>query len=376
MRITAAVLETAGGPFALRDVDLGEPRPDEVLVGLSGTGICGTDLEFATFFPTPAVLGHEGSGVVERVGAQVTSVAPGDRVAMSFTSCGRCPTCRTGAPAYCHRFDAVNFSGRRPDGSSALSLDGAPINGHFLGQSSFATHAVVPERAIVPIGDGIDVSLAGPFGCGFQTGAGGVFNVLRPEAGSSIAVFGAGAVGVAAIIAAAVSGCGIVAAVDVNAAKLEAARSYGATHIVDSTATGAGVGTATGTGAGAGAGTAEALRAIAPHGFDYVIDTTGRQDVLRTAVEALGPLGRCGVIGVGPSPEMSFDWRSVLNGRTITGIIAGSSVPQVFLPKLLDLHAAGRFPVDRMMTAFPFEKINEAVAAVRAGEVAKAVLTF
>ncbi|MEV0975020.1 NAD(P)-dependent alcohol dehydrogenase [Microtetraspora glauca] len=360
MRITAAVLETAGGPFALRDVDLGDPRPDEVLVRLSGTGICGTDLEFATFFPTPAVLGHEGSGVVERVGAQVTSVAPGDRVAMSFTSCGSCVTCRTGSPAYCHRFDAVNFSGRRPDGSSALSLDGAEINGHFLGQSSFATHAVVPERAVVPIGDGIDLPLAGPFGCGFQTGAGGVFNVLRPEAGSSIAVFGAGAVGVAAIIAAAVSGCGIVAAVDVNAAKLEAARSYGATHAVDSTAS----------------DSAAALREIAPHGFDYVIDTTGRQDVLRTAVEALGPLGRCGVIGVGPSPEMSFDWRSVLNGRTITGIIAGSSVPQVFLPKLLDLHAAGRFPVDRMMTAFPFEKINEAVAAVRAGEVAKAVLTF
>ncbi|WP_433348081.1 NAD(P)-dependent alcohol dehydrogenase [Microtetraspora malaysiensis] len=360
MRITAAVLETAGGPFALRDVDLGEPRPDEVLVRLSGTGVCGTDLEFATFFPTPAVLGHEGAGVVERVGAQVTSVAPGDRVAMSFTSCGRCPTCRTGSPAYCHAFDAVNFSGRRPDGSSALSLDGAEINGHFLGQSSFATHAVVPERAVVPVGDEVDLTVAGPFGCGFQTGAGGVFNVLRPEAGSSIAVFGAGAVGVAAIIAAAVSGCGVVAAVDVNAAKLEAARSYGATHVVNSAATGA----------------AAVLREIAPHGFDHVIDTTGRQDVLRTAVEALGPLGRCGVIGVGPSPEMSFDWRSVLNGRTITGIIAGSSVPQVFLPKLLDLHAAGRFPVDRMMTAFPFEKINEAVAAVRAGEVAKAVLTF
>jgi aryl-alcohol dehydrogenase len=326
VRITAAVLETANKPFVLRDVELGEPRPDEVLVRLSSTGICGTDLEFATFFGTPAVLGHEGAGVVEKVGAQVASVAPGDRVAMSFTSCGRCVTCRTGAPAYCHGFDALNFSGRRPDGSSALSIDGAEINGHFLGQSSFATHAVVPERAVVRVGDDADLSVIGPFGCGFQTGAGGVFNVLRPAAGSSIAVFGAGAVGVAAIIA--------------------------------------------------GEGAAAELRDLVPHGFDHAIDTTGRQDVLRTAVEALGPLGSCGVIGVGPSEEMSFEWRSVLNGRTITGIIAGSSVPQVFLPKLLDLHAAGRFPVERMMTHYPFDRINDAIADLASGEVAKAVLTF
>jgi len=359
VRITAAVLETANKPFVLRDVELGEPRPDEVLVRLSSTGICGTDLEFATFFGTPAVLGHEGAGVVEKVGAQVASVAPGDRVAMSFTSCGRCVTCRTGAPAYCHGFDALNFSGRRPDGSSALSIDGAEINGHFLGQSSFATHAVVPERAVVRVGDDADLSVIGPFGCGFQTGAGGVFNVLRPAAGSSIAVFGAGAVGVAAIIAAAVSGCGVIAAVDVNPRKLEAARTYGATHTVV-----------------AGEGAAAELRDLVPHGFDHAIDTTGRQDVLRTAVEALGPLGSCGVIGVGPSEEMSFEWRSVLNGRTITGIIAGSSVPQVFLPKLLDLHAAGRFPVERMMTHYPFDRINDAIADLASGEVAKAVLTF
>ncbi|GAA2907972.1 NAD(P)-dependent alcohol dehydrogenase [Streptosporangium fragile] len=360
MRITAAVLQTAGGSFALQDVELEEPRPDEVLVRVAGTGICGTDLEFATFFPTPAVLGHEGSGVVERVGSRVTSVVPGDHVAMSFASCGTCPLCLTGSPAYCRRFDAVNFSGRRPDGSSALSLDGEAVNAHFLGQSSFATHVVAPERAVVPIDRSIGLAPVGPFGCGFQTGAGGVFNVLRPAPGSSIAVFGAGAVGVAAIIAAAVSGCSVVAAVDVNAAKLAAARSYGATHTVDSSA----------------GGSAEALREIAPHGFDFAIDTTGRQEVLRTAVEALGPLGRCGVIGVGPSQEMTFDWRSVLNGRTVTGIIAGSAVPRVFLPKLLELHAAGRFPVDGMMSFYPFERINEAIADLRAGRAAKAVLTF
>lgn len=358
MRATAAVLESAGAPFTLREVDLQAPRPDEVLVRLHSVGICGTDLEFATFFPTPVVLGHEGAGVVEQVGTRVTSVAPGDHVAMSFTSCGDCPLCLTGSPAYCRRFDAVNFSGRRPDGSSAVSLDGAEINAHFLGQSSFATYAVVNARAVVPIDKGIDLAHVGPFGCGFQTGAGGVFNVLRPPPGSSLVVFGAGAVGVAAILAATVSGCAVVAAVDVNPDKLDAARLLGATHGV------------------LFEGSAELLRAIAPHGFDFAIDTTGQSEVLRTAVEALGPLGQCGVIGVGPSETMTFDWRSILNGRTVTGIIAGSSVPQVFLPRLLELHAAGRFPVDRMLSYFRFDQINEAVDAVRRGSVGKVVLRF
>jgi aryl-alcohol dehydrogenase len=348
---TAAVLPGPGAPFVLREVSLEPPRPDEVLVRVVAAGVCGTDLEFATFFPTPAVLGHEGAGVVEAVGSRVTGVAPGDHVAMSFTSCGDCPRCETGTPAYCGRFDAVNFSGRRPDGSSALSLDGEAVNAHFLGQSSFATHVVAPARAVVPLTGDFDLAVTAPFGCGFQTGAGGVFNVLRPPPGSSIAVFGAGAVGAAAIMAAVISDCAVIAAVDVNPSKLDLARSFGATHVYSS---------------------GDDL----PGGFDFAIDTTGRADVLRTAVEALAPLGRCGVIGVGPSDTMSFDWRTILNGRTVTGIIAGSSVPRVFLPKLLDLYAAGRFPVDRMMTYFPFERINDAVAAVRSGTVGKAVLRF
>uniref|UniRef100_UPI0015F0AE69 alcohol dehydrogenase catalytic domain-containing protein n=1 Tax=Streptomyces shenzhenensis TaxID=943815 RepID=UPI0015F0AE69 len=186
MRATAALLEQAGQPFVLTEVDLEEPRPDEVLVRVAAVGICGTDLEFASFFGTPALLGHEGSGVVERVGAQVTSVQPGDHVAMSFTSCGTCSLCRTGSPAYCRGFDAVNFSGRRPDGSTAVTHEGREVNAHFLGQSSFASHVVAPERAVVRIDPSLDLLRAGPFGCGFQTGAGGVLNVLQPRPGSSI----------------------------------------------------------------------------------------------------------------------------------------------------------------------------------------------
>jgi len=358
VRATAALLEQSGAPFVLTDVDLDEPHPDEVLVRVASVGICGTDLEFANFFPTPAVLGHEGAGVVEQVGSRVTTVRPGDHVAMSFASCGACSLCLTGSPAYCRSFDAVNFAGRRPDGSSAISKDGVVVNGHFLGQSSFASHVVAPERAVVAIDASIDLKPVGPFGCGFQTGAGGVLNVLQPRPGSTIAVFGAGAVGAAAIIAAALSGCAVIAAVDVNPAKLEAARGFGATHAVDST------------------DAAATLAAIVPEGLDFAIDTTGREDVLRTAVEALGPLGRAGVIGIGPSESMSFEWRSILNGRSVTGIIAGSSLPQLFLPRLLELHRQGQFPVDRMISYFPFEKINEAVAAIRSGAVGKAVLTL
>ncbi len=360
MRTTAAVLEQSGAPFTVTEVELGEPRDDEVLVRVVSVGICGTDLEFANFFPTPAVLGHEGAGIVERVGSRVSSVRPGEHVAMSFTSCGSCSLCLTGTPSYCRRFDALNFSGRRADGSSAISRDGIEINGHFLGQSSFASHVIAPERAVVAIDRGIDLAHVGPFGCGFQTGAGAVFNSLRPRPGQTIAIFGAGAVGVAAILAASISSCATIVAVDVNDAKLAAATAFGATHTIDSS----------------GGELAEALRQIEPHGFDFVIDTTGRQEVLRTAVEALGPLGRAGVVGIGPSDSMSFEWRSVLNGRSITGIISGSSLPQLFLPRLLQLHADGKFPVDRMITYFPFEKINEAVAAIRSGAASKAVLTI
>lgn len=360
MRVTAALLEANGQPFTLTELDLEDPRPDEVLIEVAATGICSTDLEFANFFPTPALFGHEGSGVVRAVGAQVVGVADGDHVAMSFNSCGTCSICRSGTPSYCRSFDAVNFTGRRPDGTTAVTHNGIEVNAHFLGQSSFASHAVVPARAITVIDKSIDLTVAAPFGCGIQTGAGGVLNVLRPRPGQSIAIFGAGAVGVAAIIAAAISTCGIVAAVDVNPAKLEAAVGYGATHTLDS----------------ASGDVAEQLRELAPHGFDYIIDTTGREDVLRTAVEALGPLGHAGVIGIGPSENMSFEWRSVLNGRSITGIISGGALPQVFLPQLLQWQAEGRFPVEKMMTFFPFEKINDAVAAMRSGEVGKAVLTF
>ena len=196
--VTAAVVESGGAPFALEDLELGDLRPTEVRVRIAASGICHTDLliregSFPT--PMPVVLGHEGAGVIEEVGSAVTRVAPGDRVSMSYGSCGDCATCKTGRPYYCGGFFEHNFLAQRPDGTTALSRDGKPVHSHFFGQSSFATGAIVPERSVVRIPDDIPFEVVAPFGCGVQTGAGSVINAVRPKAGSSIAVFGPGGVG-------------------------------------------------------------------------------------------------------------------------------------------------------------------------------------
>jgi aryl-alcohol dehydrogenase len=308
----------------------------------------------------PVVLGHEGAGVVEQVGSDVTDLAVGDPVTMTFAFCGECTRCRQGAPAYCDRFWEQNFIGSRPDGSTALSEADAPVAGHFLGQSSFATHVVARRSSVVRVPADTDLTVLGPFGCGFQTGAGGVLNVLRPPAGSSIGIFGAGAVGAAAILGAVIAGCTTIVAVDINPAKLRQALALGATHVLSA----------------AEPDLPARVREVVPDGLQYSLDTTGRADVLRAAVESLGQLGVCGVIGVGASAEMSFEWRSILNGRTVTGITAGASVPEEFLPRLVGLYREGRFPVDGLLTRYPFADINAAVADVRAGRVGKAVLTF
>lgn len=349
-----------GSPLSIEEIDLDEPRPDELLVRLVSVGICRSDEHALAEVSPPAVLGHEGSGIVDRVGSQVRKVKPGDSVLMTFLSCGRCPRCLRGEVAYCDRFLELNFSGRRPDGTSAVSSGGEPISGHFLGSSCFASHAVVNERSVVRLDPTIDLRPLGPFGCGFQTGAGAVLNALQPEAGSSLAVLGAGAVGLAAVAAATAIGCDPVVAVDVAAARLDLAKRLGASEAID----------------GRLVELTSALRSIEPAGFDYAIDTTGVADVVSQAVAALNTRGTLGVIGAGPSPQLVVDWRTLLNGRTVTGIIAGNSVPELFLPALVAMHRSGRFPVEQLIGYFAFEEINAALAASASGAVVKPVLTF
>ncbi len=219
--ISAAVTEGRGAAFAVQDVELGELRADEILVKVSAAAICHTDLIVRDQWypvPLPAVLGHEGAGIVERVGTAVQGLVPGDRVGMSFHSCGRCTSCLRGRPSYCLEFFAYNFGASRPgDGSSALSRHGELLHAHFFGQSSFATYAVANQRNVVKIDVDIPLEVAAPFGCGIQTGAGAVLNSLRAPAGSSIAIFGTGAVGLAAVAAAHVAGCTTIIAIDTTA---------------------------------------------------------------------------------------------------------------------------------------------------------------
>ena len=364
MKITAAVTETKGAPFALAELELGELRPDELLVRVAAAGICHTDLIVRDQWypvPLPAVLGHEGAGVVERVGAGVTGLSPGDRVGLTFNSCGRCDTCSTGRPSYCDAFFEHNFGASRPeDQSSVLSRNGDSVHAHFFGQSSFATYAVATERNAVKVPELVPLEVAAPFGCGIQTGAGAVLNVLRPPAGSSIAIFGIGAVGLAATAAAAMAGCTTIIAIDRRAGRLRVATELGATHVVDVSQSDALARIAEITGAGA----------------DYSIEACGSPDVLRQAVDCTAPTGVCGLIGAPAfGTEAALDVNTILiGGRTIRGIVEGDSVPDVFLPRLFELWERGLLPVDRFMTSYDFDRIDEAANDAEAGTVIKPVL--
>jgi aryl-alcohol dehydrogenase len=236
MQISAAVVNEVGAPFALSDVDLQAPAPDEVVVQIAGAGICHTDIAVQHGhlpFPLPGVLGHEGSGTVVDVGADVRTVTVGDQVAISFNSCGGCPHCAKGEPAYCHNFLEYNFGGVRPDGSSGLACAGTKLGGNFFGQSSLATHALAHERNVVKLPLDAPVELVGPLGCGIQTGAGAVFNSLDVQPGSTVVVAGAGAVGLSAVMAAVVREAASIIAVDLHESRRALATSLGATHAVD-----------------------------------------------------------------------------------------------------------------------------------------------
>ena len=364
MKIKAAVVREKEGPFLIEEVGLDEPRSDEVLIRIVGVGMCHTDLVVRDqYFPTPlpAVLGHEGSGVVEKIGAAVTKVAVGDHVVLSFATCGVCANCLQGQGGYCIDLYGRNFSGGRPDGSSPChDHGGARVSGFFFGQSSFGEYALAAERNVVKIPADVPLELMGPLGCGIQTGAGAVINALKPGAGSSIAVFGAGSVGLSAIMAAKVVGCATIIAIDVNPQRLALALELGATHAING-------------GEQEPVGAIQAL--TAGEGAQFSLECTGLPKVLRQAVDSLRLTGVCGVIGVSPlGTEVALDINGLLFGRTVRGIIEGDSVPAIFIPQLIALWRQGRFPFDRLVSFYSLAEIESAAKASEKGEVLKAIL--
>ncbi|MBV9047465.1 MAG: NAD(P)-dependent alcohol dehydrogenase [Solirubrobacterales bacterium] len=366
MNIRAAVTESKGAPFTIRDLELDRPRDGEVLVSLSAAGICHTDLIIRDQWypvPLPAVLGHEGAGMVEAVGPGVTKVAPGDHVAMSYGSCGGCPNCRLGHPWVCHDFWGRNFGATRPDGTTSLRLAGEPVHSHFFSQSSFATKAIATEGNLTKLDESVPLEIVAPFGCGIQTGAGAVLNALQPPAGTSIAVFGTGTVGLAAVMAALVAGCTTIIGIDVRPERLAVAQELGATAVVDARA----------------GDTVEAIKdATGGLGADFSIETTGSPEVLAQAVYCTSPGGTCGLVGAPPfGAEVSLDVNQVMAlGRSLRGIVEGESVPDVFLPRLIELWQQGRFPVDRIITHYDFDAIDQAAHDAEEGRVIKPVLRF
>ncbi|WP_430787265.1 NAD(P)-dependent alcohol dehydrogenase [Actinoplanes sp. G11-F43] len=342
MRIQAAVVDSAGGPFVIRDVDLEEPRDDEVLVRITAAGVCHTDLIMRRRWSRlPMVFGHEGAGIVEAVGAAVGTVAVGDSVALSYRSCGKCGQCRGGHPAYCLLND-LNMRGTRADGSSPLSAGGSTVYGNFFGQSSFASHAVAYASNVVRVPPTLSPALAAPLGCSVQTGAGTVLNVLRPSPGDTVAIFGTGSVGLSAVMAAVSLGCTVIA-VDPNPARRSLAVSLGAHTGLDKA--------------------------------HHAIDTTGRPDVINRAIGSLHRRGTLALVGIGGRAE--FDIMTVMtNGIRIRGVIEGDASPATFLPQLVDLHRLGRLPVERIVTEYPFTEIETAARHAAEGTVVKPVLTF
>ena len=362
MEITAAVVSQSGGAFELKQLELAPPREDEVLVRIVGVGLCHTDLicrDQLYPVPLPAVLGHEGSGVVEAVGGAVTDLVPGDHVVLSFHACGDCKNCVRGLPSRCANLFDSNFAGARADGSCALSREGGAIHGHFFAQSSFATYALASRSNTVKVDSDVPLELLGPLGCGLQTGAGAVINTLKPQAGSSLAVFGCGSVGLAAVMAAALQGCATIIAVEPHEARRALALELGATHAVNPGET----------------DPVQAIVDLTEGGSDFSLECTANPAVLRQAVDALTVTGTCALIGAAAmGTEVSLDMNSIMFGRTVTGVIEGDSIPGQFIPKLVALYKQGRFPIDKLITFYSLEDIEQAVQDSESGRVVKAVL--
>ncbi len=362
MQITAAVTRDTTSPPHLEILSLDEPRPDELLVRIVAAGICHTDLSAPQFVPLPLVLGHEGAGIVEAAGAEAHGFAPGDRVALTFGSCGGCSACHEGAPAYCDHMMTLQFGGVRLDGSTTMRQGQGSVHGAFFQQSCFASHALVTTRNAVHVPDDIPLEVAAPFGCGIQTGAGTVMNILRPGTGDSLVIFGVGSVGLAAVMAARLSGCRPLIAVDPHPQRRELAMELGATAAIDPFAEDDLV---------------ARLRELTRGGAHASIETAGTISSFTSAVDVLRMRGTCALVTV-PNMGKPFDYSpmNLLFGRKLVGVLEGGSVPAVFLPRLFELYRSGQLPVDRLITRYAFADIATALQDAAQGRAIKPVLNM
>ncbi|TNB46207.1 NAD(P)-dependent alcohol dehydrogenase [Martelella lutilitoris] len=365
MRIQAAVAREPG-TLVYETLDLDSPRDNEILVRVVATGICHTDLSaIGQLLPArlPMVPGHEGAGVVEAVGAGVTKVVPGDHVVMTYDYCGDCRACDDHDHTYCHHAVERCFLGDRPDGSATLhDAERKVVHGSFFGQSSLATYALCYDRNVVKVRKDAPLALLGPLACGIQTGAGAVLNALDVNANTDFAVFGAGAVGLSAVMAAHVAGAPIIIAVDISDDRLEMARALGATHVFNSK----------------NGDPVAFIRSVTDGGVLRSLDTSGVPTVMQQALAATAPRGVCGwLAGVDPALEVPVNPTFLLAGRSVKGIIEGESHDaQAFISRLIDLYMDGRFPFDKLCRFYEMDQLAEALDDSRSGRTIKPIVRF
>lgn len=360
MQIKGAVIHEKGQDFTIEELELSEPKQNEVLVKVVAAGVCHTDAvarDQMIPVPLPAVLGHEGAGIIEKVGSGVQTVKPGDHVVLSFSSCGHCENCLTGHPASCIYLTEFNFGGRMPDGTHRIHQGDQEMS-TFFGQSSFGTYAVANERNVVKVDQDVDLNLLGPLGCGIQTGAGTVINKLQPEFGSTLAVFGCGAVGLSAIMAAKIIGCSKIIAIDVHDSRLELAKELGATHVIN----------------GSEVDTVEEVRKVTNGGTNYAVETTGVSPVVVQSVQSLRSLGTVAVVGATGEVTLNVQLDLLNEGRSIVSVVEGDSIPQLFIPKLIEYFKKGQFPFDKLVKFYNLEEINQAFADSKKGSTIKPIL--
>jgi len=361
-----AITASQGAPFEVRDLVLDDPRDDEIVVRIVASGICHTDLSAQNQvipFPLPALLGHEGAGVVERVGRGVQTLKEGDHVLVSFNFCGECAQCVTGRPVQCDTWVPRNLvGGSRMDGSSPVHLaDGGALHSHFFGQSSFATRAVVRAAAAIPVPADAPLPMLAPLVCGFQTGAATMFQVLAPELGHTVAIFGAGGVGLAALMAARLTPATRIIVVDVVPERLALAEELGATHTVNA----------------ASVDSVEAISEITGgRGADRIIEASGNTSVLKQALTTMGTDSVVAIVGAPPfGSEVSLDiLDAIVKGPRIIGVNQGRSVPRVVIPALVDHFLNGRMPFDKLIRTYPLADINDAIHDMHSGSTIKPVL--
>ncbi|MFE9780703.1 NAD(P)-dependent alcohol dehydrogenase [Streptomyces sp. NPDC005775] len=360
MKFDAAVLRSHESRFAVEEVLLHSgPADGEILVKIAGCGMCGTDLAVrrsAGRSPLPAVLGHEGAGVVADTGGPHTGLSNGDHVVLSFDSCGHCRSCMGAAPAYCDSFGSLNlFGGRKKNAARFTDAAGGGLAPRWFGQSSFAAYAVVPARNAVRVDPSLPIELLGPLGCGFLTGAGAVFNSFGAGPGDTIAVFGAGAVGLAAVMAATASGA-VTVAVDRHPERLALAERFGAAplHAASPDLPGR-------------------IRQLTDGGAHYALDTTASASLINDALRALRPTGHLGLVAR-LRTALPLEPGALDRGRRISHICEGDAVPGLLIPRLSALWQAGLFPFDELIRTYPLTDINEAERDCEAGRVVKPVM--